>query len=163
MHRTSQTPRRTTPAISLHHSPTCSTAIRVNNRAPQIPRSGPPNYRVRFIIPRVHRFSIPPSNHTLSYPPSSLSIIEISFSRKRNIRSMERMLVIRTRIHVIRVIRIIYNSSFDIRGTPVYPLAAIYIPKYFVPERREKYREIVLLRGEILSVIFFFPSLRSGE
>lgn len=63
------------------------------------------------------------------------------------------MLVIRTRI---RVIRIIYNSSFDIRGTPVYPLAAIYIPKYFVPERREKYREIVLLRGEILSVIFFF-------
>lgn len=74
------------------------------------------------------------------------------------------MLVIRTRIHVIRVIRIIYNSSFDIRGTPVYPLAAIYIPKYFVPERREKYREIVLLRGEILSVIFFFfPSLRSGE
>lgn len=46
---------------------------------------------------------------------------------------MERMLVIRTRIHVIRVIRIIYNSSFDIRGTP---------EEHRLPSRRDIYTEI---------------------
>lgn len=43
------------------------------------------------------------------------------------------MLVIRTRIHVIRVIRIIYNSSFDIRGTP---------EEHRLPSRRDIYTEI---------------------